>query len=49
MACGGDLIPDVTFFGDTVPRPLVDRVYSMVDEADAMLVCGSSLQVCLYI
>ena len=43
--CDGPLIPDVTFFGDSVPRAVVDKVYDMVDSADVMLVAGSSLHV----
>ncbi|WP_224368701.1 NAD-dependent protein deacetylase [Hyalangium versicolor] len=43
--CGGDLKPDVVFFGDNVPRPTVDAAFAMVEEADAMLVVGSSLAV----
>jgi NAD-dependent SIR2 family protein deacetylase len=44
--CGGDrLKPDVVFFGGSVPRPLVDRAYAVVEQARALLVLGSSLQV----
>ena len=43
--CGGVLKPDVVFFGDNVPRPTVQRAYALVDEADALLVVGSSLMV----
>eukprot|EP00953_Heterococcus_sp_UTEX-ZZ885_P018281 10210-Heterococcus_DN1.PRE.1 len=41
--CGGVLKPDVVFFGDSVPRPRVDECFSMVTDADALLVVGSSL------
>ena len=44
-ACGGILMPDVVFFGDTVPRVRVDAARAMVEEAGAMLVAGSSLAV----
>jgi NAD-dependent SIR2 family protein deacetylase len=44
-ACGGILKPDVVFFGENVPKERVARCYSMVDEADALLVLGSSLTV----
>lgn len=37
--------PDVVFFGDSVPRQRVVRSQAMVDEADALLVVGSSLMV----
>jgi NAD-dependent SIR2 family protein deacetylase len=43
--CGGVLKPDVVFFGENVPKPRVDRCYRLVDEADALLVLGSSLTV----
>jgi NAD-dependent SIR2 family protein deacetylase len=44
-SCGGVLKPDVVFFGENVPRERVDLCYSLVDEADALLVAGSSLTV----
>ena len=44
-ACGGTLMPDVVFFGGTVPRGRVDNCMSAVDACDALLVVGSSLQV----
>ncbi|MFE2757449.1 NAD-dependent protein deacetylase [Actinosynnema sp. NPDC059335] len=44
--CGaGVLKPDVVFFGENVPRPRVERCHRMVDDADALLVLGSSLTV----
>ena len=39
------LKPDVVFFGGSVPRPRVADAVAMVDEADALLVLGSSLTV----
>jgi NAD-dependent SIR2 family protein deacetylase len=33
------------FFGETVPRPRVERAYKRLNEADALLVVGSSLMV----
>ena len=42
--CGGVLKPDVVFFGDTVPRQRVDHINERLEEADAMMVAGSSLQ-----
>ena len=45
LACGGVLKPHVVFFGDSVPKPLVDRAYAWVEAADAILVVGSSLMV----
>jgi NAD-dependent SIR2 family protein deacetylase len=44
--CGSDLLkPDVVFFGENVPRPRVDRCYSLVEQARCLLVLGSSLTV----
>lgn len=43
--CGGTLKPDVVFFGENVPKPRVDRAWRMLDEAEALLVLGSSLTV----
>ena len=43
--CGGDLKPDVVFFGENVPKDRVHRSYALVDEAEALVVLGSSLQV----
>lgn len=45
-ACGtGILKPDVVFFGENVPRQQVERCYRLVDDANALLVLGSSLTV----
>lgn len=44
-ACGGMLKPDIVYFGESVPKNVVERAYSMVDDADALLVAGSSLTV----
>ena len=44
-SCGGTLKPDVVFFGDNVPRERVHRAFAALDDADAMLVVGSSLMV----
>lgn len=43
--CGGVLKPGVVFFGESVPPPKVSYAMSRVDEADALLVVGSSLTV----
>ena len=43
--CGGMLKPDIVYFGESVPKARVARAYSLVDEADALLVAGSSLTV----
>jgi NAD-dependent SIR2 family protein deacetylase len=45
-ACeSGVLKPDVVFFGENVPRTRVEQCYRLVDEADVLLVLGSSLTV----
>lgn len=44
-ACSGILKPDVVFFGENVPRHRVDAAVTSLNEADAMLVVGSSLMV----
>ena len=44
-SCDGPLKPHVVFFGENVPRETVDRAFRTVDEAQAMLVAGSSLTV----
>lgn len=43
--CGGVLKPAVVFFGETVPADKVSHAMGRVDEADALLVVGSSLTV----
>ncbi|MDR3446834.1 MULTISPECIES: NAD-dependent protein deacetylase [unclassified Dyella] len=43
--CGGILKPDVVFFGENVPRDRVDAAITSLNDADAMLVVGSSLMV----
>lgn len=44
-ACGGLLKPDVVFFGENVPRERVAAVHAHLQQADAVLVVGSSLMV----
>ena len=43
--CGGVLKPRVVFFGDHVPRSIVDEAFAALDAADLLLVVGSSLAV----
>jgi NAD-dependent SIR2 family protein deacetylase len=44
-ACGGTLQPDVIFFGDNIPPERTADALRMQEEADALLVVGSSLMV----
>ena len=44
-SCGGRLKPDVVFFGENVRKEIVERCYQLTDEAEALVVLGSSLQV----
>ena len=43
--CGGTVKPDVVFFGENVPKSRVERCYRLIDDANAVLVLGSSLTV----
>jgi NAD-dependent SIR2 family protein deacetylase len=43
--CQGVLKPDVVFFGENVPRPRVQACYTLVENASALVVLGSSLTV----
>lgn len=44
-SCGGTLKPSVVFFGESVPRTRVADCSRRLQEADALLVVGSSLMV----
>jgi len=43
--CGGTLKPDVVFFGESVPPERVAAARAALQDADALLVAGSSLMV----
>lgn len=43
--CAGDLKPDIVFFGENVPKPRVEKAFSVVDQAACLLVLGSSLAI----
>lgn len=43
--CGGVLQPDVVFFGDNIPPQRTQAALQAMDDADALLVVGSSLMV----
>ncbi len=46
LVCESDLVkPDVVFFGESVPKTLVEQCFSFVDASSGLLVLGSSLQV----
>jgi len=45
VGCGGTLMPDVVFFGGTVPAAKVATAWALIDEAEVLLVVGSSLAV----
>jgi NAD-dependent deacetylase sirtuin 4 len=44
-SCGGVLMPDVVFFGGSVPRTTLDAAWALFDRAELLLVIGSSLTV----
>ncbi|MFB6249307.1 MAG: NAD-dependent protein deacetylase [Salinibacter sp.] len=44
-ACGGPLKPDVVFFGEKPSPDRVEAAWALLNEADALLVTGSSLTV----
>jgi NAD-dependent SIR2 family protein deacetylase len=44
-ACDGVLMPDVVFFGGSVPRATLDAAWSTFDRGEVLLVVGSSLTV----
>ncbi|XP_070151247.1 NAD-dependent protein deacylase Sirt4 isoform X4 [Polyergus mexicanus] len=41
--CGGILKPDIIFFGDNVPRNIVQNVKNNVENSDALLILGTTL------
>lgn len=43
--CGGMLKPDIVYFGESVPKERVERAFALVEDADVLLVAGSSLTV----
>jgi NAD-dependent SIR2 family protein deacetylase len=43
--CGGALKPDVVFFGESVPPERVAHCSALVEQAEALVVLGSSLHV----
>ena len=46
LVCKHDTLkPDVVFFGESVPKPLVEHCFRLTEEAEVLLVLGSSLKV----
>src|SRR5439155_7129032 len=45
QSCDGTLMPDVVFFGGSVPRTTLDAAWQLFDRAEVLLVIGSSLTV----
>ena len=43
--CAGILKPDIVYFGESVPKDVVQKAYSLIDQSEALLVTGSSLTV----
>jgi NAD-dependent SIR2 family protein deacetylase len=44
-SCGGMLKPDIVYFGESVPKDVVQQAFSLVENSQALLVAGSSLTV----
>jgi NAD-dependent SIR2 family protein deacetylase len=46
LVCQQDTLkPDVVFFGESVPKPLVEKCFRLTEEASSLVVLGSSLKV----
>lgn len=43
--CGGNLKPEIVFFGDVIPKPRAEKLAAMVCSSDGVLILGSSLLV----
>ena len=44
-SCSGILKPDVVFFGGQVDKNLVQQIYQTLENADGLLIIGTSLRV----
>lgn len=44
-SCGGMLKPDIVYFGENVSKPVVAQAFALIEQAEALLVAGSSLTV----
>ena len=40
------LKPDIVYFGENVPKAVVEQAFSLIDAAEALVVAGSSLTEC---
>jgi NAD-dependent deacetylase len=40
--CGANLRPDVVWFGESLPSTIMDAVFSQLEQADAIIVIGTS-------
>lgn len=45
LVCSGVMMPDVVFFGGSVPKQRVQQCLESIDASDGLMVIGSSLQV----
>ena len=45
LQCDGVLMPEVVFFGGSVPTERVEACFKLIDSADGLLVIGTSLTV----
>mgnify|MGYP002860140266 CR=1 FL=1 len=43
--CGNMVRPDVTLYGETLPSPAYDNAWKLVNEADCLIIGGTSLEV----
>ena len=44
-ACGHMVRPDVTLYGETLPSPAYDNAWNLVNQADCLIIGGTSLEV----
>jgi NAD-dependent SIR2 family protein deacetylase len=44
-SCGGMLKPNIVYFGESVAKDVVQQAFSLVEDAETLLVAGSSLTV----
>lgn len=43
--CGGMVRPDVTLYGETLPSPAIDNALQLIQQADMLIIGGTSLEV----